>query len=322
MKTLTTEQRELIDAVVAERDIGQLTAAILEKDIHVTDVLKILADIRHDHLELVFCGGTCLSKAHGLIQRMSEDLDFKMALREGHGLSKTQLREHLGTLKNTLANALTEQGFAEIDGSRIAQNENQFFAYDWEYQSQFAGDNSLRPHLKLEFTARTPLHGYAPRPIRYLVNQLANRDGIVCDIPSISLEETFAEKVLSFLRRYGQQQAELLQQRWDEALVRHIYDVYCLVQNDAGIVDRAALTITALIQIDINEFGRQYPALAASPNETLLQSLSVAKDDNAIKQQYEEKLLPLIFGTNKPNFGTAFAVFRAAAEQLLIQKDD
>jgi len=36
---------------------------------------------RHDvGIQLVFAGGTCLSKAHGLINRMSEDIDIKVLL--------------------------------------------------------------------------------------------------------------------------------------------------------------------------------------------------------------------------------------------------
>ena len=42
MKTLDGTQIELIDAILAERDVGGLTPAIFEKDIHVTDALLAL----------------------------------------------------------------------------------------------------------------------------------------------------------------------------------------------------------------------------------------------------------------------------------------
>ncbi|MCL6701049.1 hypothetical protein [Pseudomonas sp. T1.Ur] len=45
MKTITPEQVELIDAVLAEVDVGFLTASILEKDIHVTDALQHLMNM-------------------------------------------------------------------------------------------------------------------------------------------------------------------------------------------------------------------------------------------------------------------------------------
>jgi hypothetical protein len=43
MRTITDAQRELIDAVVAEQAGGDLSAALLEKDVHVTETLHALA---------------------------------------------------------------------------------------------------------------------------------------------------------------------------------------------------------------------------------------------------------------------------------------
>ena len=53
--------------------------------------------LEFDCVKLLFCGGTSLSKAHGLIERMSEDADLKMVLTEaGQKLSRTKLRRYLG----------------------------------------------------------------------------------------------------------------------------------------------------------------------------------------------------------------------------------
>jgi predicted nucleotidyltransferase component of viral defense system len=99
MRTLTQAQADFVDAVVAEKDVGGLTAAIFEKDIHVTDVLQALFAIQHAHVRLAFCGGTSLSKCHGVIERMSEDIDIKVILAEDHGMSKNAVRKHLKGLK-------------------------------------------------------------------------------------------------------------------------------------------------------------------------------------------------------------------------------
>ena len=73
----------------------KLPRAIAAKDVHVTDWLKALSELgvaHHDFndldkrreaaradtgIVLVFAGGTCLFKAHRLIERMSEDIDIK-----------------------------------------------------------------------------------------------------------------------------------------------------------------------------------------------------------------------------------------------------
>lgn len=78
IRKIAEHHEGLIDAVIAERDVGGLTAAILEKDIHVTEALHALFRIDHPRVGFVFCGGTSLSKAYGLIERMSEDVDLKV----------------------------------------------------------------------------------------------------------------------------------------------------------------------------------------------------------------------------------------------------
>lgn len=55
-------------------------AGLLEKDEHLTDALRALFALPLDGMSLVFCGGTNLSKAHGLIERMSEDAELKIVL--------------------------------------------------------------------------------------------------------------------------------------------------------------------------------------------------------------------------------------------------
>lgn len=68
MRTLRPQRLELIDALVAESALGGITAGLLEKDEHLTDALRALFALRLDGVSLAFCGGTSLSKAHGLIE--------------------------------------------------------------------------------------------------------------------------------------------------------------------------------------------------------------------------------------------------------------
>jgi predicted nucleotidyltransferase component of viral defense system len=97
MRALSADRIELIDALVAEANIGDITAGLLEKDEHLTTALQAVFGLSFEHASLVFCGGTSLSKAHGLIERMSEDADIKVVLSpDTVNWSKTQLRRYLG----------------------------------------------------------------------------------------------------------------------------------------------------------------------------------------------------------------------------------
>lgn len=118
MKVLSSERQELIDALVAETAMGGITAGLLEKDEHMTDALRALFALPLDGMSLVFCGGTSLSKAHGLIERMSEDADLKIVLSSSsESLSRTQNRKQLSALKTTVSETLTSIGLVE-DKSR------------------------------------------------------------------------------------------------------------------------------------------------------------------------------------------------------------
>lgn len=57
---------------------GLPSPALVEKDFHVAKALAAVEMLDTSHLRLVFSGGTALCRAHRLIRRMSEDIDFKI----------------------------------------------------------------------------------------------------------------------------------------------------------------------------------------------------------------------------------------------------
>ena len=113
MRILAKDRADLIEALVAETDLGRVTAGLLEKDEHLTDALRTVFALEFDCVQLVFCGGTSLSKAHGLIERMSEDADIKVVLTDaGRQLSRTKLRRYLGDeVRVRVGRALSDIGF-------------------------------------------------------------------------------------------------------------------------------------------------------------------------------------------------------------------
>jgi predicted nucleotidyltransferase component of viral defense system len=316
MKTISSEQKELIDALVAEGLAGNLSAAVLEKDVHVTDALRALSRLQHPNVKFVFCGGTSLSKAYGLIERMSEDVDLKVVLDAEHGLSKNGLRTHLGKLKDAVVDAMTALGFAMVEEERRALNENRYFASGWLYETRYATHNSLRPHLSLEFTVRSPRFETERKPIGYLIDRLADRQqGEPFEMACIAIEETLAEKVLSFLRRHAEHRAGL-RERWDSALVRHVCDTYCMVRSNPALIERAALQFVDLVDFDRKEFSL-HEAFVEDPKRCMMAALTVSEAEEQTHQEYQDVLMPLIYGATRPTFGEAFGVFKSAASTLL-----
>jgi predicted nucleotidyltransferase component of viral defense system len=136
MRTLSAERIELIDALVAEANIGDITAGLLEKDEHLTVALQAVFGLGFEHASLVFCGGTSLSKAHGLIERMSEDADIKVVLSaDTVNWSKTQLRRYLGDeVRGQVIKALEGCGLVEIVDAQRSLNDNQYIHSQWAYK--------------------------------------------------------------------------------------------------------------------------------------------------------------------------------------------
>ena len=155
MRALTPERQELIEALVAEGAPGGITAGLLEKDEHLTDALRALFALQLEGVHLVFCGGTSLSKAYGLIERMSEDADLKVVLSDPGQASRGEIRRRLSLLKAQVIETLAGIGLVEDPAKGLAFNENRYFCSEWSYARQFGSAAGLRPHLQIELTART-----------------------------------------------------------------------------------------------------------------------------------------------------------------------
>lgn len=91
MKTISAKQSELIDDSRAE-GVVSLPARVLEKDLMICEALRAIAAIQIDGVAVTFSGGTCLAKAHKLLERMSEDIDLRVALANQSTLSRSGAR--------------------------------------------------------------------------------------------------------------------------------------------------------------------------------------------------------------------------------------
>ena len=319
MRVLTNERLELIDALVAESDIGDVTAGLLEKDEHLTAALKAVFALRFEHASLVFCGGTSLSKAHGLIERMSEDADVKVVLSATAAKwSNHQLRRYLGDeVRVQVVNALTSIGLVEDESARRSMNDNQYLHSQWIYQRAYNGISALRPHLQLELTTRPSVLVTETAWLGTLANKLAGLAGATFSAPVVCVSETLAEKVLSFLRRFAQNRAGVMQQPWDTALVRHLYDVHCITSQRPHAIEDATTAFSSLTGLDVLEFGYQDAAFQADPKATLTKALDQLSNDDQTRDEYQHVLLPLIYGKDRFSYDEALGSFHNAAQQLL-----
>jgi hypothetical protein len=345
MRTISVEQKQALEDLSAQGLLRGLPVQTAEKDIHITDLLKGLSTlaVSHDHfsdldprngelsrhdagIQLVFAGGTCLSKAHGYINRMSEDIDIKVILaptekplKKGRGD-----RSRLKALHEELPLLFEQLGFPLLqypdggDNPRI-RDAHRYYVIGAGYKTAYGELPSLRPELKLELIQRQPLLPLERIEFGYLHEALACiAPTSVLSIDCISVAETAAEKVLSLLRRCAYKwDGHQTKGGIDPALVRHVYDVARIAELSPETLVAARKIFPTLVISDRDEFKGQNPEFDANPAGVLKRTLSVAKTNGELKDRYIRHLMPLVYDMAPPTFEQSFSTFEAVAHDLL-----
>lgn len=319
MRVLTPDRTDLIEALVADSRYPNISAGLLEKDEHLTDALGVIFQLPLKDMRLVFCGGSSLSKSHQLIERMSEDADMKLVLsKTAADWTPSALRTKLSEAKKSIRTALADIDFVADKDKDVALNGNKYFCSRWKYAASYRSVASLRPYLQVEFTVRTPVLKTTDLPLVRLTDRLAGQaTDTAFLVPTVAVAETVAEKVLSFLRRFAQNRSGQMKQGWDIALVRHLYDVHCAYLNDNAVVKLAYGAFPELVSTDQKEFGSQFPEFKENAKSVLSDALSKIEHDAQSQLEYNNNLLPLIYGDVRPQFSECFTSFKFVAESLL-----
>ncbi|MCX6180124.1 MAG: nucleotidyl transferase AbiEii/AbiGii toxin family protein [Chlorobiales bacterium] len=314
MKTITVQEHNLILDVTGE-GLTPLPAAALEKDLLVTEVLQRIQPLETGEINLVFCGGTSLSKAHGLIERMSEDIDFKVIVPEG--LSRSARSKQLSQLKNQLADFLLREGYIFPDESPLARDENNYVSFSIRYASRFSSVASLRPEIKVELSARTSLLPLEHLPVHSILGALVDGNAPDVLITCQSVQESLGEKVLSFLRRTAEAMAGRNRAEYDDRLIRHIYDVSVIYrQSQLPLSELTGSVFQKMVAADALRFSRQYPEFKINPVQEMQKALERLKSDEEFANQYTRFVDELVYGNPVP-FTVAQQDFIRLAEQLL-----
>ena len=142
---------QLKDVVPVAEYLG-LNEYVIEKDLYVTQAILVVSQIRHELYDIVFQGGTSLVKAHRVLERMSEDCDFRVCYKESAiKCSRTLRRNALRELRHQLLKALRVEGFVINDDDVRVRNEGRFMGIRANYPSIFTHIDSMKPFVALDF---------------------------------------------------------------------------------------------------------------------------------------------------------------------------
>jgi hypothetical protein len=233
------DKRAVFDETAREKG---LPAAVIEKDWWVSLTLRILFQ-KEIAPYLVFKGGTSLSKAWGLIERFSEDID--LALDRGYlgfkrELSKSQVaklrRVSNAFVRNTFVNDLREAfevigiSNAEIDIIDTGDPDKDPLEVTVKYPFVTSQLGYIAPRVLIELGSRSESEPSSQRTIKSMVGDVYS-DRSFSDQPinisCINPERTLLEKIF-LLHEDFQRYPEIMR---TERLSRHHYDIFKLSQT-------------------------------------------------------------------------------------------
>lgn len=291
-------------------------ASIVEKDYFAVQLLKLIDSIDVPGYRLVFAGGTCLTKAHLDTYRMSEDVDIKLVADESTlQKSRSEQRKLRSEIHKRILELIQSIEFLTIRPKPKKRNEGRFQQFLIDYPKAYQEPEALRPYLQLEVTESILLQEAVTKPIRSMYTEIAKDPYEVPECVCAGLESIASEKFVSLLRRTASVARDSSRMD-DQALVRHVYDLHLILQSDSK-QDLIKNMITQVIDIDLDQFGKQHPEFVKDPKGELNFGLKNLRDNPLHKERYQRFNGPLVYHPNAADWETALSILEKLASEVL-----
>lgn len=274
IKLNSDERKNLIQKVA--NDLG-LRFDIIEKDIWVCYVLQKLFSCEQLKDNLVFKGGTCLSKAYDAIGRFSEDVDItinsnvlkisgesqkidKIKSRNRKAARKFVEEEILPILKTIFDADLGNENYELVFDEEDKNNITLFFAFPSEsgfpYSLPFKLENSysyIKPKIKLEFGSLGGIWPSEKKIIQSYAKEILSDYFDKFEVNTLSIKRNFIEKLLILHSITLRPEEKPINQNYS----RHYYDVYSILANGFNIDSTHDLEILEAVVKNKHDFWNE-----------------------------------------------------------------
>lgn len=319
------DRRDLFSETAS--DLG-MNPVIVEKDFWVCWILKRLFADPQLKDQMIFKGGTSLSKVYGLIDRFSEDIDLILDWRLlGYGLSqgsdpyqnlpsKTQRSRYNQEMNDRAAEYIREKLLAQLNlllasapGIIVSVDESDPHTVNVRYPASFAVAY-IRPEVRLEIG---PLASWVPSEQHTIQPYAAEKfpqafEETTCAVTAIRAERTFWEKA-TILHQEAHRPGTV-----PSRYSRHYYDFYKMARSK---IKDAALSDLALLK-NVVEFKELFYASSwarydlAVPGSFRLSPTPAQV--SALARDYKE--MREMFFREPPDFATILAALPMLEEQI------
>jgi hypothetical protein len=218
------------NAIRMTSDRMKLPASFIEKDYWVCVSLYTIFDNKLGH-DIIFKGGTALSKCFHLIERFSEDID--LIVLKNPGDSESTLKSKLKRISNLVATILPEVTTSQLT-HKMGMHRKTVHAYPQLFPST---NSQTREHILIESSwlgnHEPSTHHYINSFVGQTMLELTNEEFIQEHllapflVKSIDPTRTICEKIMSLVRfSHTANPIENLKNK-----IRHAYDLHQLLKE-------------------------------------------------------------------------------------------
>ena len=286
------------DAVLITAQQKGIREIYIEKDYWVTLALKtIFADAIGQ--DVVFKGGTALSKCFQLIDRFSEDIDVVV-------LRRAEENENQWSKKIKKVSYAVKSLIPEIEVEGITNKRGRIRKTAHDYEKLFEGDfEQVRDMIIVEATHLGNFEPFTEATVQSYIAEMMQETGQSEMIKTyqlepftvrvLTIERTFCEKIMSLVRfSFEENPIPKLNDK-----IRHIYDIHQLLKNEAidtffhsQDFDEMLLKVA---NDDIRSFKSNNAWLVKHPATALIFS-DIDKTWQQLKRTYETTFAALVYG--------------------------
>ena len=221
----------LEDAILATAEYLGMRDIYVEKDYWVTIALY---EIFHSDMasQVVFKGGTALSKCHKLIERFSEDIDLVVLRNEGE--NDNQLKKKIRAISKVVGRVIPE---IEVEGltNKMGNIRKTVHRYDKIFKGDFG---QVREHVVIEATWLGNFEPCSEIQVSSYIYEMMKAKGYDELIEQYNMAP-FAIQVLIKLRTLCEKIMSLVRfSRSEEPItdlrnkIRHVYDIHQMLKDE------------------------------------------------------------------------------------------
>jgi predicted nucleotidyltransferase component of viral defense system len=290
------------------KDEFEIDPVFIEKDWYTQHILGVISKFESDEFQPIFSGGTCLSKGYRLIERFSEDIDFRM-----RPLKEKLTRSYRSNYQDRFVEAiLASSSDLQLVREVYKRDRSTFLKCQIAYPSQFSGADAIRPYIQIELSFEPPHLEPQICSVSSLVNQFTQQPPEIPSMPCLNLAETAADKMAALSWRVMGKEPDA--ERYDPRIIRHLYDLSYLapkVINNPQWLDLSYRTIAR----DLETRDRELANLIESPEELLSKLIEKLTGNKLYQNHYQDFVETVAYGES-PTFQEAIAALNSLTTRI------